>query len=107
MRQRTRAGIADRLAPLFDLAIDQGVREGILTVPAAAGFGRVLVTLVQDLNERIGDLFFAYESVGTDLTGVEQTVAAYTTAAERILGVAAGSITLVDLPVLYAWFDPH
>lgn len=107
MRQRTRAAITDGLAPVFDVAIDQGVREGAFTVPAAAGFGRVLVSLIHDLNDRLADLFFAYESGGADLTAVDEAVTAYTVALERILGVAGGSVSLVDLPVLHAWFDPH
>lgn len=107
LRQKVRAGITERLAPVFERVIRQGVREGTFTLPTAAGSGRVLLSLVHDLNERLADLFFAYEEGGGDLTAVEQTVAAYTTALERILGVTPGSIRLVELPVLYAFFDPH
>ena len=106
-RHKTRAGITDRLAPLFERVIDQGVRDKTFTLPSTAGTGRVLLSLIHDLNDRLADLFFAYESGNADLATVEQTVTAYTTAIERVLGVAAGSIRLVDLPVVYAWFDPH
>lgn len=107
LRQKVRAGITERLAPVFERVIQQGVRDGTFTLPTAAGSGRVLLSLIHDLNERLGELFFAYQAGRRDLAAVEQTVTAYTTAVERILGVAAGSIRLVELPVLYAWFDPH
>lgn len=107
MRHKTRAGITDRLAPLFEHVIERGVADGTFTLPTAAGAGRVLLSLIHDLNDRLADLFFAYDAGNTDLATVEQTVTAYTIAIERVLGVAAGSIRLVDLPVIYAWFDPH
>lgn len=107
MRQKTRAGITERLAPLFDRVIDQGRREGVFTVPAGAGFGRVVVSLVQELNEHLGDLFFAYEAGQSGLSAVDSTVGAYTSALERILGVATGSVRIVDPTVLHAWFDPQ
>lgn len=107
MRQRTRAGITHRLAPLFERVIEDGVADGTFTLPTAGGSGHVLLCLVQDLNEHLGELFFAYESGTAGLNAVEQTVTAYTSAMERILGVTAGSVTLVDLPALYTWFDPH
>ena len=107
MRHKTRAGITDRLAPLFEHVIEQGVGDGAFTLPSAAGAGWVLLSLVHDLNDRLAELFFAYESGGADLAMVEQTVTAYTIAIERVLGAAAGSIRLVDLPVVYAWFDPR
>ncbi|GAA4996291.1 TetR/AcrR family transcriptional regulator [Actinopolymorpha pittospori] len=107
MRQKARAGITDRLAPLFELVIEQGVEDGSFTLSVDVGFGRVLVSLIHELNDRLGDLFLAHEAGTSDPAAIEQNVAAYTTAVERILGVAEGSVTLVDLTVLRAWFDPH
>lgn len=107
LRQKVRAGITERLAPVFEHVIERGVRDGTFTLPTAAGSGRVLLSLIHDLNERLGELFFAYQAGSSDLAAVEQTVTAYTTAVERILGVAAGSVRLVELPVLHAWFDPR
>lgn len=107
MRQRTRGGITHRLAPLFERVIEDGVADGTFTLPTPAGSGHVLLSLVQDLNERLGELFFEYESGDADLNGVEQTVTAYTSAVERLLGITAGSVTLIDLPTLYTWFNPH
>ncbi|MBA8952661.1 TetR/AcrR family transcriptional regulator [Actinomadura namibiensis] len=105
-RHRTRAGIAERLAPLFERVVEQGVRDGVFTLPTAVGFGQVLVSLVQDLNERLGDLFFACEEGRADPSAVDRTVAAYTAALERILGVAPGAVHIVDPSALHAWFDP-
>lgn len=106
MRQRTRAGITYRLAPLFERVVADGIADGTFTLPAAAGSGHVLLSLIHDLNERLGELFFAYEAGSAGLDTVEQAVTAYTSALERVLGVPAGSITLVDIPALFTWFDP-
>lgn len=106
MRQKTRAGITDRLSPLFDAVIEQGVRDGSFPLPAGAGYGRLLLSLIHDLNDHLGDLFFAYEAGDRDLTDVGQAITVYTTAVERVLGVPPQSICLVDLPALYTWFDP-
>lgn len=107
MRQRTRAGITDRLAPLFERIVADGVDDGTFSLPTAVGSGRVILSLVMDLNERLGELFFAYESGDADLDAVDEAVAAYTTALERVLGVAPGAISLVDLPTLHTWFAPQ
>lgn len=65
---------------------------------------RVVVSLVQDLNDTLADLFLAVDAGLDDWRAVEQTVAAHTDALERILGVPDGSVALVDLTVLRQWF---
>lgn len=107
MRQRTRAGITDRVAPLFEHVVADGVADGTFTLPTAIGSGRVILSLVMDLNERLGELFFAHESGEADLHAVDEAVTAYTTALERLLGVTPGVISLVDLSTLHTWFAPQ
>jgi hypothetical protein len=107
VRQKLHARIADRLAPLVAAIISQGVREGVFVAPYPDQLGRVVISLIHDLNDRLADLFFAFESGDVDLAPVEHTVAAYTGALERILGLPDGSVVLVDTATLHAWFDPH
>lgn len=105
-RQKLRPGIADRIAPLLADIIRAGVVEGVFIATLPDHVGRVVVSLVQDLNDRLADLFLAYEREPGDFRDVEQTVAAYTDALERILGVPSGSVVLVEVATLRRWFRP-
>jgi hypothetical protein len=53
VRQKLRPGIADRIAPLLAGIIDQGVREGVFTAVYPEQTALVIVSLVQDLNDRL------------------------------------------------------
>lgn len=105
LRQKLRRGIADRIAPLLADIISQGVREGVFTSAHPDQAGRVVVSLVQDLNDRMADLVLDAGSGDERLRTAWQTVAAYTDALERILGVPAGTVVLVEVDTLRPWFD--
>jgi hypothetical protein len=105
--QKLRPGIADRIAPLLADIIGQGVQQGVFTVAYPDQMGRVIVSLIQDLNDRLVELVLAAESVPRTLRIVEHTIAAYTDALERILGVPAGLVVLVKTQTLRPWFDPE
>jgi hypothetical protein len=102
LRQKTRSGIADRIAPLFAEIIARGMRQGVLAATHPEETARVIVSLVQDLNDRLGELLLSTEPVSFD--AVERTVAAYTDAVERTLGVAEGAVVLVTAETLRPWF---
>lgn len=108
VRQRLRAGIADRIAPIIREIMDQGTREGTFSVEP--GFERVVALMVQDHNDELGQRFLQFETLGESLdvlmADANRTIAAYAVAIERILGCAPGSIRLVDTDVLRAWFRP-
>lgn len=105
LRLKLRPGIAERVAPLLAAIVDQGLRENVFSVPDAEQSARVAVSLVQDLNDRLADLFLAMEAGQGEWHALEQAVAAHTDALERILGAPGGSVVLVDLAVLRAWFE--
>jgi AcrR family transcriptional regulator len=107
VRQKLRPGIADRIAPLLAGIIDQGIQEGVFTATYPEQTARVIVSLVQDLNDRLATLFLATETGQGDWLTVEHTVTAHTHALARVLGVPAGSVVLVDPAVLRWWFDPE
>jgi hypothetical protein len=107
LRQKLRPGIADRIAPLLADIIGQGVQEGVFTVAYPDQMGRVVVSLIQDLNDRLAELLLAAKPGQRALPTAEHTIAAYTDALERILGVPAGSVLLVKTQMLRPWFDPE
>ena len=63
-----------------------------------------LASLVQDAGETIGALILSFDPERDDMQHVERTVAVYTDAFERVLGVPPGSLTLVDDQTLKEWF---
>ena len=62
LRQKLRPGIADRIAPLLADIIGQGVQDGVFTVAYPDQMGRVIVALIQDLNDRLAELDLTAES---------------------------------------------
>jgi AcrR family transcriptional regulator len=105
VRQKLRPGVADRIAPLLADILQQGAREGDLTVAHPEQTARVLISLVQDLNEELAGLVLSFDQTRQpDLSAVQETVEAYTHALARILGVAEGSLVLVEPAVLRPWF---
>lgn len=106
VRQKARVEIIDQLSRLLQVIIAQGVREGIFVVSDLEMSSRVVATLLQDLNDELADRLLAHEACAVDMAAVERTVAAYTWAIERILGVPEDSAALADMTMLRAWFDP-
>lgn len=105
LRQKLRSGIADRTAPLFADVVARGVREGVFTATHPDETARVIVSLVQDLNDRLGEFLLAAEAA--PFAAVERTVAAYTNAIARTLGVTEGEVVLVASGTLRPWFTSN
>ncbi|MBE1876280.1 TetR/AcrR family transcriptional regulator [Myceligenerans pegani] len=104
VRVKVRATITDRIAPLLARIVAQGVAEGDLTLAHPERAGRVLVALIQDLNDELAALLLRGEDGPAGLAAACETVAASTEAVERILGVPPGSVVLVDRGVLRTWY---
>ncbi|GAA0427882.1 TetR family transcriptional regulator [Acrocarpospora corrugata] len=109
VRQKMRPGLADRMLPLLNDIISDGAAQGVFTTPYPEQTGRVLLSLLNDLNDTLGELLLTQESQEPGAVSpppIEAMLAAYTDAMERVLGVPAGSLLLVDPATLTAWFDP-
>lgn len=104
IRQKTRDVSAKLLTPQLQVIIQQGLQEGTLTMVYPEQMSGVIVALLQDLGDAIGALCLAFDPKHHELSHVEQTVAAYTNALERVLGAPSGSLQLVDMETLRAWF---
>lgn len=105
VRQKLRPAIAARLAPILATVIRQGLDEGVCDVRDPEYTARVVVALVQDLNEQLAELFLAIESGRERWRTVEHAVDAHTDALARILGIERGAVEFVDLTVVRDWFD--
>ena len=93
-----------RLAPLLASILRQGDDEGVFAVGSPDDTARVMVALLHGLNDLAVRTFIGRGEGGASLADVEAMVAAYVEAMERILGVPAGTLTLVDKAVLREWY---
>lgn len=102
-RLATRTAIADGVGPTLAEVIADGTERGRFTAADPDESGRLVVHLIQDLNDRLGDLVLGGEA---SLEDGMRAVAAYTSAVERVIGVSEGAIVLVAPATLRPWFTP-
>ena len=101
VRHKAQQGAIKRYAPLLADIIRQGVAEGVMATPFPDQAGEIALTVLQGLGDNFITMIFAQS---TDLAQAEQLVVAYNDALERMLGVAPGSMNLVDVNILKDWF---
>jgi AcrR family transcriptional regulator len=104
VREHFRRELAGRFVPLLARIMRQGVEEGSFHVQSPDETARVLMMLLQGVQEAATDLFVARQANTISYEEVVSRLAAYTGAFERLLGVEAGSINLIDRPILEAWY---
>ena len=92
------------LAPLLAKIIRQGKAEGDFEVNSPDESARVLVWFLQGLQDLAGELFFARQAGSIGFEAVVARFAAYGEAIERILGVPAGTATIIDTATLREWY---
>ena len=109
-RQRDRPGeVSARradadLTPLLARIVAQGQHEGTFMAGSPDHVARVLVSLMLGANEAAAELYFARQAGAVSFEVVEDTLAAYWAAFERLLGTPAGSLTGVDPSILRQWY---
>lgn len=104
VRQKLRTAAIREIAPLFTEIIHQGIQEGVMKATYPDQVGELIVSLAQDVGETIGALLLSFDPERDDIQRVERTVAVYTDALERVLGVPTGSLSLIDNEMLREWF---
>ena len=104
VREKFRRTAMTRLAPVLSAIIRQGVDDGVFTTAAPDYTASVLVSLMEGSQNAATELFIARQANVVTFEVVERSLAAYTEAFERILGIPAGSLRLTDRPTLHLWF---
>jgi AcrR family transcriptional regulator len=104
VRQKLRTTGVKWVAPWLAVIIHQGIQEGVLTTSYPDRVGEVVLSLVLDLGETLGWLLLSFDPKRDDLQRIEDTVAVYTDALERVLGAPRDSLQLVDAETLKEWF---
>ena len=104
VREKFRHKLVGRFVPVLTAIVRQGIEEGGFHVESPEATARVLMMLIQGLQDEATHLFVARQANAVSYEEVEAGFASYTAAFERILGVKAGSIRLIDKPILLAWY---
>jgi AcrR family transcriptional regulator len=97
------------IAPLITLMIRQGVSEGSFNTPYPDQVAEVVMSLIISMGDTMTSLILGSEKV-TDQTEqdrvvqqIEDLIAMYSDALERVLGSAPGSLKIVDIELLRGW----
>ncbi len=104
VRQKLRVVWLKLVAPWYATIIRQGIQEGVFTTSYPDQVGEVVLSLLWDLGDTLGELLLSFKPERDDMLRVESIVAAYTDALERVLGVSTGSLQLTDAETLKEWF---
>ena len=103
VRDKLGRAARERFGPVLQTLIEQDIAEGVMTTDYPDLAGSVVLDLLQGLSTSIGRCLIAWDQRGDGPARVERSISAYTHAIEGVLGVASGSIHLVDLAMLHAW----
>jgi AcrR family transcriptional regulator len=104
VREKLRRMTVRLMTPRFSAVIKQGIDEGVFNVASPDETATVLLSVMLGFQEQATHLFIARQANTIPFELVERTVAGYTAAYERILGIPKGSLTLTDRATLHFWF---
>ena len=106
VRQKLRAIAMREVAPLFSDIARQGIQEGVMTATYPDQVGEVIMSMLLDAGEALGTMLLSFHEKQGDMQRVERTVAVYTDAFERVLGLPPCSLVIVDTETLKQWIIP-
>jgi AcrR family transcriptional regulator len=104
VREKFRRGTVTRVTPLLARIVAQGQAEGQFEGNSPDDVARVLVSLIQAVNEAGVELYFARQANTITFEAVELRFGAYREAFERILGLPPGSLPIIDHSTMRQWF---
>jgi AcrR family transcriptional regulator len=104
VREKLRRLTLSRMVPLLSRVVKQGIDEGVFRVDSPDETATVFVSLMLGFQQLAIDLFIARQTGTITFEVVQRSIASFTEAFERILGIPKGSITLTDESTLRFWF---
>jgi AcrR family transcriptional regulator len=105
VREKLRHEQIHRVTPHVAAIIRQGVNEGSFTLADPDQMARVVLSLILDTGDEAGEMFVARQAGTIDFDTVRRRFDTYQIALERLLGVEAGTLHLLDEETLHMWFD--
>ncbi len=103
-RVRAEAAAFEQFRPLMARILRQGVAEGSMNVSSADHAAVILSALLAGSTDAIRRLLLDRLDGRVPYEEVERFIRAYDEAIERILGLAPGSLTLIDPDAMRLWF---
>lgn len=103
VREHFRRELVVRLQPVLAAIVRQGVAEGVFRTTSPEATARVLVSLWQGMSDDITELFFALDAGTIRSEELEQRLAAYVDAFERILGAQPGAVRFAEPALIRQW----
>lgn len=107
VREQLRTSVAQRLTDVLAGILHQGAAEGTMDAPDSTHTATVFLSLMLAANEKASRLFLAHRAGEVSLDEVEATLTAFARAAERVIGVAVGTLPFIDRQTLEFWYQPH
>jgi AcrR family transcriptional regulator len=95
-----------RISGFMTEVIGQGVREGSMTTPYPEQVGEVILALFLNMGENLQQYVLVDERTVEQMERAGRMIAMYADVLERILGLAPGSLPLIDERILKQWFAP-
>ena len=103
-RDKLRLHLVGSLVPMLAAIIRQGTEQGMMSAGSPEGAARAIVSLLLGAQDMAIELFVARQEGTISVETVVSTMAGYTEAMERILGIHPGSLTLLDDRTLRLWY---
>lgn len=108
VRQKINSVMIQRIAPLFNNIIHQGIEEGVFDTPFPDQAGQVFLSIMFGMGDTIANLMF--ESAWSDdpqkqNEKIVTTYETYVVAVERMLGAPPGSLFRLDAEIVQVWID--
>jgi AcrR family transcriptional regulator len=104
VRERFRREAVRLVTPHFASIIRQGISEGTFSLTKPEEMARVVLALMMDTGDEAGQMYVQRHAGNISLEEVRQRISTYEAALERLLGVEAGALHLVDQSTLQTWF---
>jgi AcrR family transcriptional regulator len=98
-----RTGMA-HIAPLMTRIVEQGVASGEFAAVTPHELAPILIKLMQAFADELADLYVLDRHPGS-LEAIERTAATFTLAVERVLGLAPGTLHLMDPRIARDWYE--
>jgi len=105
VREHFRRGLVVRLQPVMTTIVRQGVSEGVFRAASPEATARVLISLIQGLNEDATGLWLALDDGSISFDYLELRLAAYIQAFERILDAQPGALRFPDTSLIRDWYE--
>lgn len=104
LRTKMQTEATELVAPLLAAIIRQGIEEHVFDMDYPDEAAEILVRMGQGLSDTILPLILADTVDPEGVRRAERKVLAYDRSVERVLGAKKGSLRLVELEDLQAWF---